>query len=90
MIQKLQTKDGKMKFKDVLVKLRKEKGLTQHELAKRARIPLGSLRGHEQGQRLPSWPSVVKVANALGVSTDEFAACDEVKESKAGKARKGK
>jgi len=68
-----------MKFKDLLRELRKQAGITQAELAERAGIPLPSLRGHEQGQRIPSWASVVKLAHALQVSTDAFADCDEVK-----------
>jgi transcriptional regulator with XRE-family HTH domain len=67
-----------MPFKDLLRKLRDKAGLTQEQLAERAGIPLGSLRNHEQGQRLPSWSAVVKLARALGVSTDVFAQCDEV------------
>ena len=67
-----------MKFKDVLRELRTNAALTQQQLAERAGIPLPSLRGHEQGQRVPSWASVVKLARALKVSTDAFADCDEV------------
>jgi transcriptional regulator with XRE-family HTH domain len=75
-----------VKFKDLLRELRKNAGLTQEELATKAGVPLTSLRGHEQGQRIPSWASVVKLARALGVSTDVFSECDEVKsEGKAGK-----
>jgi transcriptional regulator with XRE-family HTH domain len=69
-----------MKFKDVLRELRKQAGLTQEELAKRSGVPLPTLRGHEQGQRTPSWASVAKLAKALGVSMDAFSECDEVKE----------
>jgi transcriptional regulator with XRE-family HTH domain len=68
-----------MRFKDVLRDLRTKSGLTQEQLAGRAEIPLSSLRGHEQGQRIPSWASVVKLSKALGVSCDAFADCDEVK-----------
>ncbi len=67
-----------MKFMDLLRELRKKAGLTQEELAARAGIPLPSLRGHEQGQRVPSWASVVKLARALGVPADAFSDCDEV------------
>ena len=67
-----------MKFKDVLRGLRTDAALTQQQLADKAGIPLPSLRGHEQGQRVPSWASVVKLARALGVSTDAFGDCDEV------------
>jgi transcriptional regulator with XRE-family HTH domain len=78
----LKTRKGNrgMKFKDVLRDLRKQAGMTQEELAKKAGVPLPSLRGHEQGQRIPSWASVVKLAKALSVSTDAFSDCDEVQE----------
>jgi transcriptional regulator with XRE-family HTH domain len=69
-----------MRFKDVLRGLREKAGLTQEQLADRAGIPIGSLRNHEQGQRIPSWGAVVKLAKALDVSTDVFAECDEVNE----------
>lgn len=67
-----------MPFKDLLRQLREKAGLTQQELADKARIPIGSLRNLEQGQRLPGWGPVVKLARALGLSTDVFAECDEV------------
>jgi transcriptional regulator with XRE-family HTH domain len=84
-----------MQFKDLLKDLRTSAGLTQQQLAVIAGIPLPSLRGHEQGQRVPSWASVVKLARALGVSTDVFAECDEVKSEAGrkkprGRPRKGK
>jgi transcriptional regulator with XRE-family HTH domain len=68
-----------MQFKDLLRKLRLEAGMTQEELAARASVPVGSLRNQEQGYRVPSWASVVKLAHALGVPTDAFADCDEVR-----------
>ena len=72
-----------MLFKDQLRELREKAGFTQEVLANRARMPLGSLRNHEQGQRQPSWSAVVKLARALEVSTDVFAKCDDaVKEDK--------
>jgi transcriptional regulator with XRE-family HTH domain len=69
-----------MKFKDRLRELREGAGLTQEELARKAIISLPTLRGLERGQHRPSWQSVVKLARALGVSTDAFADCDELKE----------
>jgi transcriptional regulator with XRE-family HTH domain len=69
-----------MRFMDTLRELRHEAGLTQEALALKSGIPISSLRQHEQGVRIPSWASVVKLAKALGVSTDAFADCDEVKE----------
>ncbi len=79
-----------VKFKDTLRDLRSKAGFTQQQLAERAGIPLPSLRGHEQGQRVPSWASVVKLAKALGVSADVFSDCDEVREEGAEEGRKMK
>jgi transcriptional regulator with XRE-family HTH domain len=69
-----------MLFKDLLQKLRSEAGLTQAGLADRARIPLPSLQGYEQGTRLPSWPVAVYLADALGVALDRLSKCDEITE----------
>lgn len=69
-----------MPFKDLLRKLRTEAGMTQEQLATKADIPLSTIRNQEQGHRLPSWPTIVKLARALGVSTDVFTESDEVKE----------
>lgn len=67
-----------VKFNEMLRSLRSKAGMTQEQLADKAGMPLASLRGHEQGQRLPSWASVVKLSRALGVSTDVFSVCDEI------------
>jgi transcriptional regulator with XRE-family HTH domain len=79
-----------MRFKDLLRQLRKDADLTQEELADRAGIPVTSLRGHEQGQRIPSWASVVRFARALGISTDRFSNCDEVADGSASKRPRGR
>ncbi|MDB5313881.1 MAG: Helix-turn-helix domain [Gemmataceae bacterium] len=63
---------------DLLRSLLEEAGLTQQQLAEKAGPPLGRLRNHEQGQRLPSWAAGVKLAHARGVPTGRFAVCDEV------------
>lgn len=69
-----------MRFKDLLQQLREKAGLTQTTLSESSGIPLGSIRNYEQGHRIPSWPAVVRMANAIGVSADAFSKCDEVKE----------
>jgi transcriptional regulator with XRE-family HTH domain len=79
-----------MRFQDVLKELRRQAGLTQAELAEKSGIPLPSLRGHEQGQRVPSWASVVRLAKALAVSTDAFSDCDEVQPPAPKKPKKGR
>ncbi len=79
-----------MRFSDTLRNLRQQAGLTQQALADRAGLPVGSVRNHEQGYRVPSWASVVRLARALGVPTDAFADCDEVAEAPPAKKRSGK
>jgi transcriptional regulator with XRE-family HTH domain len=65
-----------MNFKDHLRGLRQKAKLTQEELATKAGMPVVTLRGLEQGQRLPSWPTVVRLARALTISTDALIADD--------------
>jgi transcriptional regulator with XRE-family HTH domain len=74
----LTTCNEAMRFSETLRRLRDEAGLTQQQLADKAGLPVGSVRNHEQGQRLPSWRAVVRIARALGVPTDAFSKCDEV------------
>jgi DNA-binding XRE family transcriptional regulator len=54
-------------------RVRRSKGLTQAELAKRASVRLRSLQGWEQGARIPRFDRVVQLADALGVSLNELA-----------------
>jgi transcriptional regulator with XRE-family HTH domain len=66
-----------MKFKDRLLELGAQAGLTQEQMAKKAVVVLVKRRGLERGQHRPSWKSVVKLARALDVTTDVFADCEE-------------
>ena len=79
-----------MKFKEKLRELREQAGLTQRGLAEKAGLTLHSVRNHEQGQRLPSWLAVVKLARALGVPTDAFADCVLAEEPHGAENAKGK
>jgi transcriptional regulator with XRE-family HTH domain len=67
-----------MTFQDELKRLRDKAGLTQESLAQRAEISVGNIRNYEQGASLPSFPSVVKIAKALGVTCEAFAGCEDV------------
>jgi transcriptional regulator with XRE-family HTH domain len=67
-----------MMFKDVLRKLREGAGLTQESLAQKAGMSVGNVRNYEQGIRLPTFPVVVKLSRALGVTCEAFAECDDV------------
>ncbi len=67
-----------MQFKDELRRLREAAQLTQESLAQKAGTSIGNVRNYEQGLRLPSFPIVVKLATALGVTCTAFAECEDV------------
>ncbi len=52
-----------------LKRIRKEKGLTQRELAKKAGIVYSTYSNYENGNRLPKPETIQDIANALNVST---------------------
>jgi len=59
-------------FADMLIRLRKEKGLSQAGLAAAASIPVGTIRQLEQMRRDPTLGTLVKLARGLGVSLAVF------------------
>jgi transcriptional regulator with XRE-family HTH domain len=67
-----------MLYKDRLRELRDAAGLTQEGLAKAADIPIGSVRNYEQGHRLPSVASFMRLAKALGTTCETFAGCADI------------
>lgn len=64
---------------DRLRELREQAGKTQAQLAEAAGVPIGSLRGYEQGQREPQWRVLFNLAAALGVTCEAFADCSDLK-----------
>lgn len=57
---------------DNIRRIRKEKGLTQSQLAKKAGISEISVRKYESGKRKPKLETMEKIANALDVPLDEI------------------
>lgn len=58
-------------FKDVLKKLRDERGLTQEELADALGVRPGAIGNYEQGQRLPKDDKMwIKIAKFFNVTVD--------------------
>ena len=53
-----------------IASLRRERGLSQAELAARIRVSPSALGMYEQSRREPSADTMVALASALGVSTD--------------------
>ena len=58
---------------------RKEKGLTQRELANRVGVTEVSMSRYVNGARVPRGPIVVNIAKALGVSVDYLVGTSSVK-----------
>jgi transcriptional regulator with XRE-family HTH domain len=50
--------------------LRVRAGLTQRQLADLLQLPAPRVCEWEHGRKVPSWPTVCRLADALGVSTD--------------------
>ncbi len=61
-----------MKFNDFLYTLRKEKNLTQSELAEKLGVTNKAVSKWETGESYPETAQLVPLADALGVSVDEL------------------
>jgi transcriptional regulator with XRE-family HTH domain len=57
-------------------RIRKEKGMTQEELAERSGLSQQYLSGLEQGRRNPTIVTLYEIANALGVTQVELVTPD--------------
>lgn len=57
------------KFSDIILELRKEKGLTQQELAKKLNITDKAVSKWERGLSYPDITSISSLANILGVDS---------------------
>jgi transcriptional regulator with XRE-family HTH domain len=63
-------------FAETLKQLREKAGLTQAALAHRTGLSLGVVRDYEQGRKEPAMRSAFKLAEALGVTCEAFAATE--------------
>jgi transcriptional regulator with XRE-family HTH domain/Zn-dependent peptidase ImmA (M78 family) len=59
-----------MTIDERIYKLRRERNLSQAELAKRAGLKAPAISQYESGQRSPSFESLLKLSSALGVPSD--------------------
>lgn len=72
MVRILEEKKDTTGFGKRLRAIRAEKGLTQESLGQLAGMRYQVVARLERGDRTPSWETVLKLAKALGVSTEEF------------------
>lgn len=61
-----------MPFAEKLSKIRKEKGLTQQEMAQKAGVGIAQIRRYEKGRSSPTLEVIKNIAKTLGVSADEL------------------
>ena len=59
--------------------LRKDKKLTQKQLADRTGVAISAISSYESGNRLPTYDTMVKFARIFHVSTDYLLGMEEVK-----------
>lgn len=59
-----------MEFKDTLKQLRRERGLTQRELAEKTGLSLHTINSYESGRRAPNSAALVKLEHYFKVSGD--------------------
>lgn len=59
-----------MSVKDIIQKRRKELGISQTELAKRAGLQPPAISQYESGARTPSYEALIKLSNALETNVD--------------------
>ena len=69
-----------MEFAERLARLRKERGLTQQELAEGIDLHVSQLRRYEYGTSQPTLEVLRKLAVVLGVSADTLIFADDERE----------
>lgn len=72
----------KEKFGEFIAKLRKEKGMTQKELAERLFVSDKAVSKWERGQSLPDITTLNPLADALGVTAAELLNCGKISDEK--------
>lgn len=61
-----------MSFRDTFVRLRKERGWTQAEVADKIGISLGQVKKYEKGNSAPNLHILAKIATVFDTSADDF------------------
>ena len=64
--------ERKVRPRSKLIKLRRQKGFTQEQMAKLLNIERSCYSNYENGYRNPSFENVLKLKKILGVTDDKF------------------
>jgi transcriptional regulator with XRE-family HTH domain len=60
-----------------VLRLRKERGITQEELAYKANLTISGMARIERGRSNPGWTTVLAIAGALGITLQDLARATE-------------
>lgn len=60
-----------------VLRLRKERGITQEELAYEADLTISAMARIERGRSNPAWTTVLAIAGALGITLQDLARAAE-------------
>lgn len=71
-IQELHLERALMAFRDRFVRLRKEQGWTQQQVADKIGLSVGQVKKYEKGTSAPTLQFLAQIATVFGVSTDEL------------------
>jgi putative transcriptional regulator len=74
---------GGEKMEKTLAELRKERGLSQRDLAKKLGVSYGAIALYETGKRTPSLKRAKEIADIFGVSVETILFGANVDETKA-------
>ena len=66
-----------MKFGKVLTELKKEKGMTNVQLAKIFKVGEATIRGWQQNNRQPSYETLCQIADFFGVTVGQMLGVEE-------------
>ena len=61
-----------MEFKDKLKEIRKDRNLTQEQIAKQANISVRTIANYESGKREPNVEILFKICNALNIEIHDL------------------
>jgi transcriptional regulator with XRE-family HTH domain len=78
-----------MTFAEKLKELREAAGLSEAKLAEKSGLTFASVHGYGLGRRTPSFPAVLKIALALGMTCEAFAECDDMAPRSRPETKKG-
>lgn len=67
-----------MSIGENIKKLRKEKGLTQKQLAKECGLSIATIQGYEQGKYEPKYITLLKLCDILGTNLSEIGINEQV------------